>query len=152
MRGSLKGVLSRVDRLAASRRPSPEEFEVKIKTMSDEDLEALVVRIVEQAAGPADAFETVDAFVDVVCAATHQDRDPRSGCQEVAHDHWMRCRWLTDHTAHGSVVFVPHWSVRSRPDGPRGPGVNATCSCGETPPMFRATVPAEFRALLPAEE
>ena len=148
MRGSLRGVLARVDRLAARMGPSAEGLEAELETMSDENLEALIVRTVEQAAGPAEAFETVDAFGDAVCAAMHQDRDQQSGFQDAAHHHWLRLRWLWEHTAHRSLAFVPHWSVRPRPAGPWGPGVIATCSCGETLPMFRATVPAEFRALL----
>ena len=64
MRESLKGVLARVDRLAARMQPSAEDIDAKIiTTMSDEDLEALIVRQVELVAGPADGFETVDAGV-----------------------------------------------------------------------------------------
>ena len=146
MRGSLKGVLARVDRLAARMQPSAEDIDAKIiATMSDEDLEALIVRQVELVAGPADGFETVDAFLDAVCAVLHEDRDQQSGYQEVARDHWMRLGWLREHAAHGPLVFVPHWSVRPRPDGPWGPGVIATCSCGQTLELFRALIPAEFR-------
>ncbi len=152
MRGSLKGVLARVDRLAARMGPSAEGLEAELETMSDENLEALIVRQVELVAGPADGFETVDAFLDAVCAALHEDRDQQSGYQEVARDHWMRLGWLREHAAHGPLAFVPHWSVQPHPDRLWGPGVIATCSCGETLPMFRATVPAEFRASLPAEE
>ena len=93
MRGSLKGVLARVDRLAVRMGPSAEGLEAEIKTMSDEDLEALIARIIEQAAGPAETFETVDAFRDAVCATMHQDRDKRSGFLDAAHHHWLRLRW-----------------------------------------------------------
>ena len=153
MRGSLKGVLARVDRLAARMQPSAEDIDAKIiTTMSDEDLEALIVRQVEQAVGPADGFETVDAFLDAVCAALKEDRDEESEYQDVSRLHWIRLRWLQDHTAHGTVVMVPHWSIQPHPDRLWGPGVIATCSCGETFPMFRATVPAGFRDLLQTED
>ena len=146
MRGSLKGVLARVDRLAARMQPSAEDIDAKIiTTMSDEDLEALIVRQVEQAVGPADGFETVDAFLDAVCAALHEDRDQQSGYQEVARDHWMRLGWLREHAAHGPLAFVPHRSVQPHPDRLWGPGVIATCSCGMTLELFRALIPAEFR-------
>ena len=146
MRGSLKGVLARVDRLAARMQPSAEDIDAKIiTTMSDEDLEALIVRQVEQAVGPADGFETVDAFLDAVCAALQEDRDQQSGYQDVARDHWMRLRWLRDHAAHGPLALVPHRSVRPHPDRLWGPGVIATCSCGMTLELFRALIPAEFR-------
>ena len=117
-----------------------------------ENLEALMVQRIERVVGPADGFETVDAFVDAVCAVMHENRDEHSGCQEVARDHWMRRRWLQEHAAHGSLAFVPHRCVQPRPGAPWGPGVIATCSCGMTLGMFRATVPVEFRALLPTEE
>ena len=145
MRESLQGVLARVDRLAARMGPSAEGLEAELETMSDENLEALIVRTVEQAAGPADTFETVDAFLDAVCAALHEDRDQQSGYQEVARDHWMRLGWLREHAAHGPLAFVPHWSVQPHPDRLWGPGVIATCSCGMTLELFRALIPAEFR-------
>jgi len=146
MLGSLKGVLARVDRLAARMQPSAEDIDAKIiTTMSDEDLEALIVRQVEQAVGPADGFETVDAFLDAVCAVLHEDRDQQSGYQDVARDHWMRLRWLREHAVHGPLAFVPHWSVRPNPKRLWGPGIIVTCSCGMTLEMFRALIPAEFR-------
>jgi hypothetical protein len=145
MRGSLTGVLARVDRLAARMRPSAEDLEAKLKTMSYEDLEALMVRTLERAVGPADGFGTADAFVDAVCAATHEGRDQQSGTQDVARAHWRRLRWLQAHTAHGSVAFVPHRCVQPRPGFPWGPGIIASCSCGDTLKLFRALIPAEFK-------
>ncbi len=75
MRGSLKGVLARVDRLAARMGPSAEGLEAELETMSDENLEALIVRQVELVAGPADGFETVDAFLDAVKDALRDQKN-----------------------------------------------------------------------------
>ena len=86
MRGLLTGVLVRVDRLAAKMQLSDEDREAKLKTMSYEDLEALMVRTLERAVGPADGFGTADAFVDAVCAATHEGRDQQSGTQDNSLD------------------------------------------------------------------
>ncbi len=153
MRGSLKGVLARVDRLAARMQPSAEDIDAKIiTTMSDEDLEALIVRQVEQAVGPADGFDTEDAYVEALCVTVPEERTKPTSYQESARHHWRRLHWLQDHTAHGTVVMVPHWSIQPHPDRLWGPGVIATCSCGETFPMFRATVPAGFRDLLHTED
>ena len=152
MRGSLKGVLARVDRMAARLRPSLDDLAAQLKTMSDEDLEAFVVQQVEVLAGPADGFDTEDAYVEALCITVPEERTQPTSYQESARHHWRRLHWLQDHTAHGTVVMVPHQSIQPHPDRLWGPGVIATCSCGETFPMFRATVPAGFRDLLHTED
>jgi hypothetical protein len=45
---------------------------------------------VEQAADPADEYDTVDAFLDAVCAALAEERSQQSEHQRVAHDHSKR--------------------------------------------------------------
>jgi hypothetical protein len=54
MRESLKGVLSRVDRLAARQRFSPEDWDAKVRTMSNEELHAELVAFARKA-GVSDA-------------------------------------------------------------------------------------------------
>ena len=56
MRGSLKGVLSRVDRLAERLRPSPKDWAAKIKTMSNEELYWEIMEFAREAGGPDALF------------------------------------------------------------------------------------------------
>jgi len=106
MRGSLKGVLARVDRMAARLQPSLDGLAAQLKTMSDEDLEAFVVQQVEVLAGPADGFDTEDAYVEALCVTVPAERTKPTSYQEAARHHWRRLHWLQDHTAHGTVAHT----------------------------------------------
>ena len=151
MRGSLRGVQARIDRLQARVQPSAEEMEAKLSAMSDGTLEAFWARAAEDAVGPAETFATVGAFLDALRTAEHLDPEEDAIVLAIAHDHWVRLHWFRDHAPHG-VTFVSHWCVRPRPEWLWGPGVIASCRCGATLEMFRPVVPPAFRHLLPADE
>jgi hypothetical protein len=52
VRESLKGVLSRVDRLANRLRPSAEDWAAKLRTMSDQELDEQIMELARKAGGP----------------------------------------------------------------------------------------------------
>lgn len=51
MRGSLKGVLSRVDRLEERVRPGPEDLIAKLNMVSDEELYERIVELTKKSGG-----------------------------------------------------------------------------------------------------
>ena len=149
MRSLLRGARTRVERLQARVEPTADEIDARLQKMSDEDLDAFFVELIEESIGPAEGFATAQAFVDALCAAEHLDPDEDAFPLRIARDRWLRLRWLHDHGSHGRLTFVTHWCIRPDPKRLWGPGMVATCTCGETYAMFRALVPPAFRHLLP---
>jgi hypothetical protein len=117
MRDSLRPILARVERLAV--RVNPALRDIDYGHMSDGELEREIVQFAEQAAGPATAFATAEAFVDAFLRESGQERDRDSAVAKMVRDHWERVRWFREHGDHGPVVFAKNL-----------PGIMATCPCG----------------------
>lgn len=64
MRGTLRGIQTRIDRLKARVEPSADEVAVKLQKMSDEEFDAFFVDLIEESIGPAEGFATAQTFVD----------------------------------------------------------------------------------------
>ena len=143
MRGSLKSVVARVERIAEKIHPPAEDLSAKFDAMRDGELEAYGLRFAESLVGPIATFDSEDAVADAVAASMTSATDQQlsdsrdSGLLCVACEQWNRLHWLRAHVAHGSLTLtMPDW----------GHVVVAACeSCGMVLKMYSELVPEEFR-------
>jgi hypothetical protein len=95
MHRPLQAVVSRVDRLLERVRPSFEDTGL----MSDEELEAQIVHLIEKAVGPADAFATADAFANAVRLDFGQEHFATVVVVGLARNPWERLGLLQETTS-----------------------------------------------------
>jgi hypothetical protein len=158
-RGSLKGVIARLDRLTKQIKPSAEDVRSRVARMSDEELDLQLLKMVEDIAGSLDAYPTAEGLIDVLRPAPGFDSSPTlpNHAQKLWHaqQHWFRL-----HAPHGSPQLVrvepDHW----REGRPFGLGMVFECPCARYDPgnrdggllgTYENLVPQSFRSLTPRE-
>jgi hypothetical protein len=156
MAKSLSGACGRVDRLVQHLRGSAgEDFDKRLNSMHDDELEWHIVNAIEKVTGPIEAFGSVVALTEKF-TSSGWDAAKWPSLLDCAGKHIERRRWFQAHAPHGKPELVQIDAVWPR-HRPFGRGLVVACPCSRSDPgnhgrgrlgTYVDLVPTSFRQIL----
>jgi hypothetical protein len=152
---SLRGAITRVNRLAKELLPSRDAIEARVRRMGDDELEWHILRHVQRVAGPVHAHSTPESLTTALAASGNE------GFSKTAVKFWSRYHWFEIHQTHGEPELVRTEPEQWRDRRFLGPAMVFECPCVRHDPgnrdgglfaTYEYFVPDRFRNLTPREE